>query len=113
MSGSDKLMSTFFRHKKTLILLSGSDGDTRDLMVLLRPSLDTAAILPGVYDDECRKAAVVEPAMPRSIETEILSSIFCLYNIILSDSRNCAKELLDQISVLVRHDPFFTICLYF
>jgi hypothetical protein len=71
------------------------------MMVLLRPTLERAEILPKLLCEERQKAATSQATMERSMETEVLTTILCLYKIIVCDTRTFIEELLDQIATLV------------
>jgi hypothetical protein len=73
---------------------------TRDMMILLRPNLEDKGRLPTWFRAE-RQAHM---GLSSSIKTEILTSIFCLYNLIISDTRQAVKGMLDQVSVLVNQN---------
>jgi hypothetical protein len=90
-----------FPPQKTLIVLSPASEDARDMMVLLRPTLERAEILPKLLCEERQKAATTQGTMAQFMETEILTTILCLYRIIVCDTRNFIEELMGQIATLL------------
>jgi hypothetical protein len=71
------------------------------MMVLLRPTLERAEILPKLLCEERQKAATTQGTMAQFMETEILTTILCLYRIIVCDTRNFIEELMGQIATLL------------
>jgi hypothetical protein len=71
------------------------------MVVLLRPTLKRAEILPTLLCEERQKAATTQRTMARSMEMEVLTTVLCLYRIIICDTKNFIEELMDQIATLV------------
>ncbi len=71
------------------------------MAILLRPTLENAERLPKLYKEERQQATRMQRASSLSCKVEVANSILSIYNIILTDTRNFLKELLDQIAILV------------
>ena len=97
-----------FPSEKALITLSGVQGDTRDILILLRPTLPYTELLPSRLREARQKAAAVNGGFPRSVDNEILSSIFCLYEIIIYDTGVFIEKVFDEIATMVSHSEFLS-----
>jgi hypothetical protein len=95
------LDANIFPPQKPLRVLSPASEDVRDMLVLLRPTVKRADILQKLLSEERQKATTTQGMIARSMEMEVLTTILCLYRIIVCDTRNFIEELLDQIATLV------------
>jgi len=99
-----QLDSNLFPPRKVIIALSGINEKnigTRNMMILLRPDQENTQLLPNLFHDERQKSSNAQHEVSSSLETEILTSILCLFDRISSDTRNFMKSLLNQIAILV------------
>jgi hypothetical protein len=95
------LNANSFPPQKAVIALSGKKAQsgethrTRDMVILLRPTLASVGRLPASFRHARR------PHLSLTLEEETLTSIFYLYEVILSDTRKYVKDLLMEIATLV------------
>jgi hypothetical protein len=90
-----------FPPQKAVIALSGKKAQTgethqtRDMVILLRPTFASVSRLPASF----RYMRQAHSSL--TLEEETLTSIFCLYEVILSDTRKYVKDLLMEVATLV------------
>jgi hypothetical protein len=91
-----------FPPHKAIIVLSGKTQEStlnRDTIILLRSHVEQAADLPTTFHKEWQLQMSKLP--PTDIEMGISTLVLSLYNVILSDTKNFERDLLDQIAILV------------